>query len=420
MKLNMGMARQLAEKLATKREAEVRRGEEFLEMHNSYILRDILAYMGLHDIPSQCDVNITPFDTNLLDINISDLDRYALEYLVGILSKSEKHGSLKGSFSMSNDSSHSAEVEVNAVDSFEKYDTDEHLELSELVDIAGTSKLEVENVKLKAELASAIALICFIGPEIEFESLDDSKVDTFLKNAAEKTAEALHLKDEYGKRLQSMLKVKQTQCESYEKCIQELEQRLSDQYMQGRRLPVDTTGSKFSLSAVKAGDSKSEISGDAKAHMPCVSSEPMDEVSCASNSLHLKLGLFSKQLGKAFEGLDENMIDSPSMLNAQLDSSMLLPRDEVCAVDKDGKDIMVADVGMALATSCTAESMSQPLNNLPAETAAEQGLNSKASSDLMLELHNALVDKSNQLNETKTKLKALVILCFFRRGGWIF
>ncbi|GFY88789.1 hypothetical protein Acr_06g0007290 [Actinidia rufa] len=406
MKLYMGVAGQLAEKLATKREAEVRRREEFLKIHSSFMPRDILASMGLNDTPSQCEVNIPPFDTKLLDIDIPDLDRYAPEHLVELSSKSDKHGSLKGSFSASNISSHSAEIEESVP---EKHEMEELLEVSELVEIAGTSKLEVENAKLKAELASAIAIICSFGLEVEYESLDDSKVDSMLKNAAERTSEALHLKDEYGKHLQSMLKVKQMQCESYEKRIQELEQRLSDQYLQGHRLPDDKTVLNSALSTVKSGDSKSDISGDTEAHLPCLSSETMDEVSCASNSLHVKSGIFPKQSGKASEGLDENMTDSSSMMNPQLDSSMLeLPRDEVQAEEKDGKDAIAADMGMALATSCTAESMSQHLNNLPAETTAEQGLDAKASSDLVMELQSAFADKSNQLSETETKLKALV------------
>ncbi|PSS04330.1 Autophagy-related protein [Actinidia chinensis var. chinensis] len=409
MKLYMGMAGQLAEKLATKRETEVRRREEFLKVHSSFIPRDILASMGLNDTPSQCEVNIPPFDTKLLDIDIRDLDRYAPEHLVGLSSKGEKHGSLKGSSSASNNSSHSAEVEENVVDSPEKHEMDEFLEVSELLEIAGTSKLEVENAKLKAELASAIAIICSFGPEVECESLDASKVDSMLKNAAEKTAEALHLKDEYGKHLQSILKVKHMKCESYEKRIQELEQRLAGQYLQGHRLPDDKTVLNSAISTLKSGDSKSDISDDAEAHLPCLSSEAMDEVSCASNSLNVKLGIFPKQSDKASEGLDENMTDSSSMMNPQLDSSMLeLPRDEVQAEDKDGKYSIAADMGMALASSCTAESMFQPINNLPAETTAEQGLDAKASSDLVMELQSALADKSNQLSETETKLKALM------------
>uniref|UniRef100_A0A5B7AYK6 Uncharacterized protein n=1 Tax=Davidia involucrata TaxID=16924 RepID=A0A5B7AYK6_DAVIN len=409
MKLYMGMAGQLAERLATKREVEVRIREEFLKVHSSYIPRDILASMGLYDTPNQCDVNITPFDTNLLDIDISDLDRYAPEHLVGLSSKNEKYGTLKSSFSMSNDSSLSAEVEENAVDSPEKYDSEELLEGSELVEIAGTSKMEVENAKLKAELASAIALICSFSPVVEYESLDDSKVESLLKNAAEKTAEALHLKDEFGKQLQSLLKIKQMQCKSYEKRIRELEQKLSDQYLQGHSLSVDKDTSNFAHSTVKADDIKSEISGDGEANMPYVSSEPMDDVSCASNSLHVKLGLFPKESGKAREGLDDNMTDSSTMLNPQLDSSMMEPhRDEVHVNDKDGKDTMVADEGMALATSVTAESISQPLDTLPTDAAVEVGLDSKIYSNLVLELQSTLADKSNQLSETETKLKALM------------
>ncbi|XAR66723.1 hypothetical protein NMG60_11013043 [Bertholletia excelsa] len=400
MKLYMGMAGQLAEKLATKREAEVRRREEFIKLHSSYIPRDVLAAMGLYDIPSQCDVNITPFDNNLIDIEISDLDRYAPDCLITMSSKSDKHGT-------SSFSSQSAEVEDNSFDSTEKYETKELLESSELVEIAGTSKLEVENAKLKAELASAIAVNCSLGFQVEYESPDDSEVNSILKDAADKTSEALNLKDEYAKHLQSMLQVKQMQCESYEKRIKELEQRLSDQYLQGSRLPIDKAAFNFSISTAKSGDCKSEISGDIEAHMPCASSEPMDEFSCASNSLNVKLGISPKQSGKASEGLDDNMTDSSSMPNPELDSSMLeLAREEVCANDRDGDDTMAAELGMALATSCTAESMSQPLSNSPDETAADEDLNSKSRDALVLELQDALADKSKQLQETESELKA--------------
>lgn len=406
MKLYMGMAGQMAERLATKREAEVGRREEFLKVHSLYIPRDILASMGLYDTPNQCDVNITPFDTNLLDIDISDLERYAPEHLVGLSFKSEKHGTLKGSFSMSNDGSQSAEAEESSVDATEKYDSEDVLEASELVEIAGTSKMEVENAKLKAELASAIALLCSFPPEVEYESLDDSKVDSLLKAAAEKTAEALHLKDEYGKHLQSMLKVKHMQCESYEKRIRELEQRLSDRYSFEHKLTKDE--SNFRISAGKADDSKSEISADGEAHIRYVSVEPMDEVSCASSSSHVKLGVLDKQ-GKAREGLDENMTDSSGMLNPQLDSSMLeTNREEVNASEKDGKDTMLGDAGMALATSSTADSLSHPLSTSPSDAGVDHDLGSKTSGDLVLELQNLVAEKSNQLSETATKIESLM------------
>ncbi|KAI7727749.1 hypothetical protein M8C21_013139, partial [Ambrosia artemisiifolia] len=331
MKLYMGMAGQLAERLATKRESEIRRREDFLKVNSLYIPRDILASMGLYDTPSTCDVNVAPFDTNLLDIDISDLDRFAPEHLVGFSFK-------KGPSSMSQDGEEGSESGTENYNDF--------VEASELVEIAGTSKLEVENAKLKAELASTIAILCSFSPETEFE---DSEIGNVLKNSAEKTAEALRLKDEHEKHLVNMLKVKQMQCESYEKRIKELENRLSDQYSLENKLNKDA------------------------------SSEPMDEASYASSSLLLKSG------GN----------DSSGTMNPNLDSSMVEPtRDE-----KDEKETMVADVGMVLATSSTAEYMPPPLKSL---TSDEQV---KASDDLV-ELQNLLTEKSNQLNETETKLQA--------------
>lgn len=403
MKLYMGMAGQLAEKLAIKREVEVRKREEFLKAHSLYIPRDVLASMGLYDSPNQCNVNIAPFDTGLLDIDIGDLEHYAPEYLAGLPSKVEKHGSFKGSFSISNESCNSTEGEDIAADLLEKYECQGLLEGCELIEIAGTSKMEVENAKLKAELASKIALICSLCPEVECETLDDSKLDSLLKNAAEKTAEALHLKDEYGKHLQSLLRTKQMQCESYEKRIQELEQRLSDQYLQGQKHSNSSNVSDFALLAEKSDDCKPQNSGGGESHMPCISTtEPMDEVSCISNFLDAKLGRFIGQPGKVQDGGDENMMDSSGVQNPQLDSSMLEPHRE----DKDGKDKMVGQLGMSLTNSSTAESMPEPLSVLPCEVAVEPSLDSKVGGSLLLELQAALAEKTNELSETETKLKA--------------
>ncbi|KAL6185496.1 hypothetical protein ACLB2K_041629 [Fragaria x ananassa] len=402
LKLYMGMAGQLAERLATKREAEVRRREEFLKGHSSFIPRDVLASMGLYDTPNQCDVNIAPFDTGLLDVDISDLDRYAPEYLAGLSSK----GSCRGSFSMSNESSHSAEAEELTLDNLEKCDSEELLEGCELVEIAGTSKLEVENAKLKAELASAIALICSFWPDADFESLDDSKTDNLLKDAAAKTAEALHLKDEYGKHLQSMLRTKQLQCLSYKKRIQELEQRLSDQYLQGQKLSNDKDASDFTLLSDKVDNCK-QVLGSGEARTLCLSNtEPMDEVSCISNSLDAKLGLFNARANKMRDGADENMMDCCAVHNHQLDSSMQeLSREELLGSGKDGKEKIMGQLGMSLTHSSTAESMPEHLNVSPSETAVDPGFGTRVSTELLLELETLLKNKSNQLNETEIKLK---------------
>ncbi|CAL0307057.1 unnamed protein product [Lupinus luteus] len=394
MKLYMGMAGQLAERLATKREVEVRRREEFLRAHSSCIPRDVLTSMGLFDTPNQCDVNIAPFDVGLLNIDISDVDRYAPEYLAGITSKLEKLGSFKGSSALGSDSSHSAEAIDITADSIDRYDSEDLLDDSELVEIAGTTKMEVENAKLKAELASRIALICSLIPEIEYESLDDESVDKILKNATQKTAEALHLKDEYVNHVQSMLKMKQLQCVSYEKRIQELEQKLSDQYEQGQKMSVINDVAGFPPMVEKG---KSEYASG-EAHIPCIStSEPMDEVSCISSSLDAKLGLFTQHAGNSLDGVDENMLDS---------SMMEHHREEMQSVHKHKKDKIVGQSGMSLTNSSTAESMPVPHDLVPCVSVVCPELDSKVNDDKLLELQRALADKSNELNETEGKLKA--------------
>ncbi|CAN6915507.1 unnamed protein product [Brassica oleracea] len=343
MKLYMGMAGQLAEKLAMKREAEVRRREEFLKTHGHFVPRDVLASMGLYDTPTQCDVNVSPYDTSLINIEMADVDRYAPAYLVGLQSKIAS-------------SSSSAEAEEIGVDTLEKDSFEDTLEASELVEIAGTSKMEVENAKLKAELASAISRICSLGPQVEYEEIDESEIENLLKNAAQKTEEALQAKDEYGKHLLAMLKEKQRHCDSYEKRIRELEQRLNDEYSQGQRHV-----------------NKKDVSGGLN---------PMDEVSCVSNHS-------SKQPCKGREGMDENMVDSSSLvLSHPLDSSMLESQQNN---EKGGKDNVVGGMGVFLSNSSTAESPTKSLDT-------------KHSDDIILELRNELMEKSSKLNETESKL----------------
>lgn len=389
MKLYMGMAGQLAEKLAMKRESEVRRREEFLKTHGPFVPRDVLASMGLYDTPTQCDVNVAPYDTSLLNIEIADVDRYAPEYLVGLPSKV---ASSRSSLAMSSDSSLSAEAEEIGIESLDKDNFEDILAASELLEIAGTSKMEVENAKLKADLASAISRICSLGPQVEYDVLDESEIENLLKNAAEKTAEALQAKDEYSKHLLSMLKEKQMHCDSYERRIRELEQRLSDEYLQGQRHVSNKDASGLNLMHGKVSDYKAEASGDVDGNKIHVSgSEPMDEVSCVSN-------LSSKQPCKAREGMDENMVDSSLLLSHPLDSSMLESQQNN---EKGGKDNLGGEMGMFLSNSSTAESPPKALDD---NVATGRGLNARHSDDIILELRNEVMEKSNKLSETESKL----------------
>ncbi|KAL1553800.1 autophagy-related protein 11-like isoform X1 [Salvia divinorum] len=384
MKFYMGKAGQLAEKLAKERNTEVRRREKFLRVNSSFIPRDILASMGLYDTPATCDVNVAPFDSNLIDIDLIDLECYAPESLLGLFSKSEKHGTLKSSLSMS-DSSYRA-VEAEEVSGhLEKYDYGEVLDELELVGIAGTSKMEIENVKLKAELASKVALICSMSVELDYESLDESEQNNLLKNMAEKTSEALNLKDEYGKLLQSMLKTKQKQCESYEKHIQELMQRLSNQHMQGDDEP------NLTVSTTKTNDNKSEVSGFESIHK-CRAGE---EVLCASRTS--KSGILNEH--DKSQGLDEKMTDSSSILNSQLDSSLQdLHSEKGHLCDKDKMAMLQSDAEMSIISSNMAVCTPQLIT---------PDLDSKGNGGLLAELQNALAEKSSQLDDAEAKTRAL-------------
>lgn len=86
-------------------------------------------------------------------------------------------------------------------------------------EIAGTSKLEVENAWLKSELASAVAMLCNLDPDYELEegagdSQEPEKGAEMERGgraqmAAQKTSEALQLKDEHAKHLLEMLSMRQ-------------------------------------------------------------------------------------------------------------------------------------------------------------------------------------------------------------------
>ncbi|GER46965.1 hypothetical protein STAS_24036 [Striga asiatica] len=345
MKIYIGKAGRLAEKLATERELEIGRRDEFSKVHSTFIPRDILASMGLYDTPNPCNVNVTPFDTSLLDIELSDIDRFAPESVLGV--------SCRSGFSRA---SNSGEIEASAAGFNDECDFG----------------LSIENAKLKAELASKIALLCSMSAELDYESLDESRLDNVLKIAADKTSDALHLKEEYEKRLESVLKAKQMQCESYEKRIRELEQRLSDQYGIIKLKNDEDASERSGVSTAKTDDNKSEV---------------LEEGFGGSSSLK--------------SGLDNNMADSSMMLNPQLDSSMVdLQIDNGQTFDQDNKKgRLVGDEDMVLASSNMAVSMSQPY---------ESGLDAKLSDAFVIELQKDLDKKSSQLEIAELKIEGLV------------
>ncbi|KAG6474658.1 autophagy-related protein 11-like [Zingiber officinale] len=407
LKLYMGLAGQLAEKLAAERETEIRRRESFLKTWSKYIPNDLLNTMGLLDLPTQCDVHITPFDGNLLEIDMVDVDRFAPVTLVGLISMPQKHAPEKG-LSATCCSSSITKSEESSLQSGDKVD---FLDGCESVGIAGTSKMEVENAQLKAELASVIAMICVLKADTGHDS-DALTKDDLLNNLKEKTAEALRLKDDFSNHLKSMLNMKQEQCLSYEKRIKELEQRLADQYLQGQKLAGKGV-SDSDMSAIKNDNHKFDIFGEGDAHIPYMLTMPMDEVSSTSGLLDPKIDHVYAQASQAAEGGDENMSDLSGTLNLHavksahnlMDASMLEQPQDESQVDPlaDTVKMITSQLTMAKDSSSIGAGIAE--NILLSETSDELGMESKNKDALVLDLRNALVEKAKQCDELENKLK---------------
>ncbi|PKU75246.1 autophagy-related protein 11 [Dendrobium catenatum] len=438
-KLYMGLAGQLAERLAAEREAEIRRREGFCKAWSKYIPHDILASMGLFDSPSQCDVNIVPFDTNLIDIDVVDVDRYSPQPITGIQPRYEKSKSFRSYRATSVDGSNSTTSEENHVDSSEKVELEGLIEGCLPVDISGTSKLEVENARLKADLASAITVICTFNAEFGYETFDEVDSDNLLKTIKDKTTEALHSKDEYIKHIQSMLNMKQVQCSTYEKRIRELEQRLADQYNVGQKISSDKNASESLVSAIKTESYRGDIYGDEEAPNAYVSTVTMEEASCTSASADPRLDLISAQTGKLGDGGDENMIDLSGMLNVNsvdhlqkvIDASMLEPPhdhqacgdDEEERVGQEDKEEVgetetesVKEAPQFSLTSDSSDGSTRVRGIFPGRISTDLSLDSKINDDVVLELQTALAERSSQFDMAENKLKAaLEEICSLKR-----
>lgn len=336
-KLYMGLAGQLAERLATERETEIRKREGFLRTWGRYVPQDMMAQMGLFDTPSQCNVNISPFDGDLLKIDLPDVERLAPLSLVG-----------SGLGTLSN---------ITKTDELSEIDD------SDSVTIEGTSRIEVENAKLKAELASAIAIICGLNAEVGFfeTSENGEQFEKTLKEMKEKTDEALALKDGYANHLESMLNSKQEQCNSYEKRIKELENKLSERYVQGQR----DTGFK--------------------------ALEQMDESSSATSAFMEKITAPGRQPSKnILEGGDENMIDLISGSNTNNNPSAESTRNSM-------------DASMNQTGDAEKEERLEMRDDTAA--AGEAGDQHLVQEEAVMELKRDIEEKMNLLEEAEEKIR---------------
>ncbi|KAG2648939.1 hypothetical protein PVAP13_1NG076400 [Panicum virgatum] len=363
-KLYTGLAGTYAEKLAMECETEKARREDFYRTWVKYIPDDIMGSMGLFDSPSQCDIKVAPFDRDLLPIDVDDVEKLAPQSLVGSFLKSEKSQLPKSSLSNSSTSGNLNKSEQNPLSADDKMDFQDFLGDYDTIDIAGTSKLEVENARLKAELASAIATLCNLSVEYGYESIDEGQIDSVLKKAREKTAEALAAKDEFANQLKSLLTANKEKCLSYEKRIQDLEERLANQYMQGHMVSGSKGTSDSLLSAFKSNDCNLDVSGGRQTQIRDESSVAMDEASSTS--------------------------EQPSKQTEEL------PRD----TDNEHKIVSIDKEGQMLTQLTMADTSDVPVED-------HHALELRNKELVVSELQNALDEKSKQLGETERKLSAM-------------
>uniref|UniRef100_A0A0D6QTZ9 Ubiquitin-like domain-containing protein n=1 Tax=Araucaria cunninghamii TaxID=56994 RepID=A0A0D6QTZ9_ARACU len=413
LKLYMGQAGQLAEKLASRRELERCRRREFLNLQSEYIPQDVLEALGLFDTPSQCIVNLAPFDSSLLDIDVADLECYAPESLVGLLPKGDQNAQGKGLLSTSNSSYQSGNGYESSVSTQKQYETGMTDEECDSEPILGTTEMEVENAWLKAEFASAVAFISSFAPDVYYDSVDESSMEGLLQKATEKTAQALHLKDEYVKHVENDLKVKQVQCSRYEKRIQELEQRLSDQFIHISKLSDRKNGLECPVSsvpAVKTDDCKSETSVlTADGMAPLVSPEPMDEGTCTSTDYMSasKTEHLNGQSSKFQESVDENMADLVGAMVPEAISTGTVPLGtSVLEISKDDSQDAARENTQQVESAAQLKTISVDSNMTHATEKINSALEHKEGR--FLEIENALLEKTRECAAIETRLATVL------------
>ncbi|KAL3687625.1 hypothetical protein R1sor_013934 [Riccia sorocarpa] len=412
MKLFMGQAGQLAERMARKREDEMARRDDFLKEHLLYFSREVLELLGLYENPSICVVNIPPFDTSLLDLDITDVERYAPEALVGPLLK------ISGTRSFSESAFQSgSESPTGAAARGEDYEgeVDDYGDSDE---INGTSKLEVENAWLKAELASAVAKLCHLVPDFEPEeagNMDDSQANKEgvqqSRSALQSTTDALRLKDEYAKHLRGLLHMRTGQCQAYEKRIRELEQRLQDQHLQMQKF---SSG----LNTLDRRDhgADSEDSGLSALRGPGVP-EPMDEGASSlgayeGQQLNQTQGsrgeTVTVQDGREREALDETMSDVSGVVSG-LDAAMEEgPRRSEVESQLGRSSSGAADVvnvnSRSIDDSTRGPGPSDAASPLPVGDISDE-LEARIREDRVLGLQNLLVQKTQECETLEERLR---------------
>eukprot|EP00897_Mesotaenium_endlicherianum_P009176 jgi/Mesen1/8287/ME000045S07747 len=241
----LGEARQVAERVARVREGEIALRAKFAQDQSLYLPRDVLEGMGLLGVPSLCEISVPPFDRHLLNIDIAYVQRTC------------GSGTLLGTFSSSSSSASAAAPSAlpapAAAAGGKAAASPGRGEGGGAADAASDGEddggdhhqpgggLELENARLRADLASALALVYALQAGGGSGGISGASGGASSSSAAaaqdrdsramvaSKTAEALRLKDQHSALIQSSLQKQRSQSSLYEQRIRELEARLAEQ-----------------------------------------------------------------------------------------------------------------------------------------------------------------------------------------------
>ncbi|KAL8037311.1 hypothetical protein ABFX02_11G031200 [Erythranthe guttata] len=193
-KMYMENAEKLSEKLARERDFEIRRRDEFVKVHSTFIPPDILASMGLYDSINPCYVNVAPLPGGSTTLAVTDTTilqndaETKIEALINEVSKFERESEINRnlldrlrSCATSADFADSLRVLAQSlVRAGEESNEDSTFKLRECIEIiadkVGALSRQCEDLEENRDLANK--------ERISFNQLQVDEIAAFLLNAS--------------------------------------------------------------------------------------------------------------------------------------------------------------------------------------------------------------------------------------------
>ncbi|KAK9820447.1 hypothetical protein WJX72_010464 [[Myrmecia] bisecta] len=262
--LYSGQASQLAERMGRIRAKEVTKRDAFIKHVEAYIPKQVLANMGLLLQPPHCQINVPAAESNLLQVSVEELRRLRASLDLQASVKAVSPFAEPGRSGLA--SSSAPEVGLLLAASLRSPPPPPEADKEDVeaadTDYGGGQSLEMENARLRADLAAHIALECSRFTNLP-QHLDSSasggpaspgtpgarppsfpsspagaasphqQLASSSQEAGQKFREALQLKDELVGRLQRELEAARRQAAAYVHRIHHLEDRLAQASTRG-------------------------------------------------------------------------------------------------------------------------------------------------------------------------------------------